>query len=685
MLIGADVCLVEILPEYEEAEGAPAASPVVMRHRLRHHYDFWKTFCHSSTVLSWVRDGFPLKWTTEPPAQVILSNHSSAHAHSDFVDEAVTELLATCTAHQVNEPPHCVLPLGVVPKPGTSKLRLVYDGQYINAALVCPAFKYETLAELPEVLQPRDFMFTIDLKSGYHHLDIHPDSWQYLGFAWKGKYYVFTQLPFGVSVACWAFTKLMRQIFRKWRGAGHRCTHYLDDSLHANQSATELLATQQRMILPDLVKAGFLVSEPKCDLPPGQSKKYLGMLVNTALGAMEVPQAKRDGFLQLLQQVQQARRIPLRTLQRVTGLLASMCWAFGPVVRLYTRHLHAAGSLASRPSDYIKLPAPAKQELEFWSSCFDRFNGYRPIWAPSHIHTLIHTDASGGNEFTFGGWGAWSRLNGRQVYAMGRWLPNESAEASSTFLEMRGLRLALASFNRDDALKYQTVLIKTDNQAVAGLVAKGGSKSKNTDHLHAEVKDLFWSCIEARITLLVEWIPREENKLADQLSKFIDSDDWKVHPRYFHQLSRDWGPFTGDLFASATNHQLPRYYSQHYTPDTAGINAFTQQWGVNSWCNPPFKLIGKVWQHARSCQASMAFIFPVWPSASWWHHLLADDPRFFSPFIREARLMPPVADFFLPGSTGNSAPRKAAPWRIMAAWVDFNAPITRKRLISVPV
>lgn len=286
--------MVEIPPEYEQVDSGSPPAPVIMRHRLRDHYEFWTTFCHSSTVLSWVRDGFPLKWTDAPPAPISLANHPSAHANADFVDEAILDLVATRTVNEVSAPPHCVLPLGVVPKPGTSKLRLIYDGQYINASLVCPAFKYETLAELPEVLQPNDFLFTIDLKSGYHHLDIHQDSWQYLGFAWKGKYYLFTQLPFGVSVACWAFTKLMRQLFRKWRSTGHRCSHYLDDSLHANQSSARLTAIQQKLILPDLEQAGFLASKPKCDLIPAQSKKYLGMMVNTALGAMLVPDAKKS-------------------------------------------------------------------------------------------------------------------------------------------------------------------------------------------------------------------------------------------------------------------------------------------------------------------------------------------------------------------------------------------------------
>ena len=45
------------------------------------------------------------------------------------------------------------------------------------------------------MFQKEDFMFTFDLKSGYHHIDIHREHWGYLRFAWnngsKVQYYVF--------------------------------------------------------------------------------------------------------------------------------------------------------------------------------------------------------------------------------------------------------------------------------------------------------------------------------------------------------------------------------------------------------------------------------------------------------------------------------------------------------------
>ena len=84
-------------------------------------------------------------------------------------------------------------------------------------------------------------MFTFDLKSGYHHLDIFSEQWQYLGFAWSDgpitKYYTFTALPFGLSTACYAFRKLMHTLIKLWRGRGlsYRALVYLDDGIMARK------------------------------------------------------------------------------------------------------------------------------------------------------------------------------------------------------------------------------------------------------------------------------------------------------------------------------------------------------------------------------------------------------------------------------------------------------------------
>ena len=89
-------------------------------------------------------------------------------------------------------------------------------------------------------------MFTFDLKSGYHHVDISPAQWKYLGFAWnrggKKKFFVFTVLPFGLATASYIFTKLLRPLVVHWRGRGFKIVIYLDHGIGAAQGGSEAIA-----------------------------------------------------------------------------------------------------------------------------------------------------------------------------------------------------------------------------------------------------------------------------------------------------------------------------------------------------------------------------------------------------------------------------------------------------------
>ncbi len=107
--------------------------------------------------------------------------------------------------------------------------------------------------------------------------------------------------------------------------------------------------------------------------------------------------------------------------------------------------------------------------------------------------------------------------------------------------------------------------------------------------------DLFWFGLVNGITLSVEWVPREENAFADELSKLLISDDWKLAPMFFNLLEVRWGPHSVDLFASSDNAQCEKFYSLHWCRGTAGVNAFSFSWsGENCRVNAPYKAIGRV-------------------------------------------------------------------------------------------
>ncbi|GJP50719.1 hypothetical protein CLOM_g9864 [Closterium sp. NIES-68] len=171
----------------------------------------------------------------------------------------------------------CVSPLNVIVQP--SKKRLILDLRHVNSFLSVPRFRYEGLTRVPDLVQEGDWLFTIDLKSGYHHVDIHPAFWRFLGFSLQGQDYQFLSLPFGLATAPFVFTQLIKQLSKRWRRPASALFHTsmisyssvpLDGGLH-NRS----------IIIADLAAAGFVVNLKKSQLAPAQSLKFLGLLLDT--------------------------------------------------------------------------------------------------------------------------------------------------------------------------------------------------------------------------------------------------------------------------------------------------------------------------------------------------------------------------------------------------------------------
>ena len=73
------------------------------------------------------------------------------------------------------------------------------------------------------MLNKGDYFTTFDLTSGYHHIEIHPEHRKFLGFQWtfengSSRYFEFCVLPFGLALACYIFTKVLRPFTKRWRG-----------------------------------------------------------------------------------------------------------------------------------------------------------------------------------------------------------------------------------------------------------------------------------------------------------------------------------------------------------------------------------------------------------------------------------------------------------------------------------
>ncbi|PNW81626.1 hypothetical protein CHLRE_06g253550v5 [Chlamydomonas reinhardtii] len=121
-------------------------------------------------------------------------------------------------------------------------------------------------------------------------------------------------------------------------------------------------------------------------------------------------------------------------------------------------------------------------------------------------------------------------------------------------------------------------------------------------------------------------VPRQTRPRRAQTRFPVVIVDWAVSDSTFTALSKQWGPFDIDLFASHRTHRLPAYYATHFAPGAAGVDAFRFRWGRACWAYPPFNLLLRVLKHAQACRARMCLLAPVWPTRDWW------------PFLTKARL-----------------------------------------------
>jgi hypothetical protein len=92
--------------------------------------------------------------------------------------------------------------------------------------------------------------------------------------------------------------------------------------------------------------------------------------------------------------------------------------------------------------------------------------------------------------------------------------------------------------------------------------------------LSAIARKLFWFGLEHQITLVVEWVPREENTLAGAFAKMLIPDDFAVSRTHFRSLELRFGPHTIDMFASGLNNRCVRFDALHWCMGSGDVNAF---------------------------------------------------------------------------------------------------------------
>ena len=632
--------------------------------RLRRALHEWKLIDAPKFIIEVIEFGSKLPFIHIPPPNV-LKNNRSALMEVSFVEEAIQDLLKLNCLAELSVPPEIVNPLSVsIQKSG--KKRLILDLRYINLHLFKNKFKCEDIADAKEVIKPGDFLFTFDLKSGYHHVDIFPEYTKYLSFSWtfsdgSTKYYSFLVLPFGLSTAPCLFTKLLKPLVKKWRSEGKAIVVFLDDGLGAG-ATFNLAQIASLQVHSDLLKFGFLPNEDKCTWIPCQIITWLGSVLNMITSSISATD-KRIQSLETDIDCVMLRPHDLFHVKRIAAIAAkiiSLGNCIGNVARLMSRNLFVVINSSTSWNDHVYLNLEAISELKFWKNNVSKLNGI-PLWPskqkPSRIVYSDASDLACGSFITIE----------NKVFHQ-NWSDAES-RCSSTYRELSAVLLSLESFSKE--LRSQTVAWFTDNQNVLSIIEKGSNKSD----LQEIALKIFDRCALNAITLEPQWIPRDLNYDADQISRIVDYHDYTINDDVFAYIDEAWGPHTIDRFACHYNKKVGRFNSKFFQPGTNGVDAFTQDWAYETnWLCPPVYLIVKVINHLRFCKAAGTLIVPLWKSADYWVSLCKDGVH-WNDFIHDWMILPHISNLFIRGKAKNAIfGNGQLKFIVVALRIDFSVP-----------
>ncbi|KAK7103605.1 hypothetical protein V1264_018473 [Littorina saxatilis] len=473
----------------------------------------------------------------------------------------------------------------------------------------------ETPASVREALRPGDWVTSFDLTDAYFHILIHPSDRKWLRFLWGERIFQFRALPFGLSLAPWIFTMVVRQVCALVRQQGIRLKAYLDDWLILHQDQGSCSAHTQ-IVLHQANELGFSINQAKSELIPSQTFTYLGMTFDTVRWSVRPSQKRVDKLQKLLKSLMSQQQAPVRVSisARTDGIYGHTRPLGQSTQRPFQAALRSAWDTASQGwqvsvpiQDWIQQTT--QQWLQTWIS-------QGVAIAPPPPEEDLFTDAS------LSGWGAHLAHHA----ASGKWTLAQ-ANSHINVLELEAVAHGLQSFLPLATGKH--VRLHTDNTTVAAYINRqGGSRSPTLSTRTCQI--LMWGQ-QHQITLSAQYLPGKLNVLADSLSRSsrVFHIEWTITHQALQRLWAQVDKPLVDLFATEFSRRLPVFVSLFSDLEAWRTNALEVDWsGLMAYAFPPFQQLCKVLGKAEIECPSLILVAPMWTSQHWFPDLfrLSDGP-----------------------------------------------------------
>ena len=347
-------------------------------------------------------------------------------------------------------------------------------------------------------------MYKKDLSAAFRHFGIDPWDYKCTGLIWKGRVYIDTRLAMGLrcsAFCCQSVTELVAKIAGR---KGHVLV-YLDDFGGADVAGK---AHDTFRHLGWLIKHFGLEEASEKAVAPTTRMDWLGVSFDTLEWTMAIKESKLQELLAWLPELLKLKKVKKVLLQKVLG---NLVWAAAVVragVIFFNRLLVLLRKL-KRPHHSIYFSEEAKKDVKWWLQTLRYFKGSAPIppvvWTPL---VTFFTDAS------LDGFGmVWGKRALAGIFC------EEFDHLDITKKEMLTVMAAIKHWFSD--LSNLRVKIFVDNMACVSLLNYGVTKSP---FLAACLREIQMFLASYNIEIRAEYIPSNENKLADLCSRAYSND-----------------------------------------------------------------------------------------------------------------------------------------------------------------
>lgn len=243
-----------------------------------------------------------------------------------------------------------------------------------------------------------------------------------------------------------------------------------------------------------------------------------GIEIDSRKMVARLPEEKIDKIVGLLGEFKVKKKVTLRELQSLIGLLNFACSVIVPG-RAFLRRLHDLTKGHSCPKFRITLNSEARADLQAWFNFVSNYNGKSCFlfqkWISSDVLKL-YSDAAGVH-------GGFAAVFGSKWF-VGEW-PPDMKDLHITIKELYPIVLAIEIWGK--TLENHKVLFMTDNEAVVGIINSTTSKDKVLMKL---VRRLVLASMKFNIYFRAKHIAGKSNVVADFLSRFSFQKARQVAP-----------------------------------------------------------------------------------------------------------------------------------------------------------